>query len=291
MVPSPASRPEVTLPDTSWRTVRHADADYVLRLAWPRGPAPASGYPIVYLLDAHASFATMVEAIRARAPRVDATGVPPTVVAGLSLVRPDDRARRTWDFTPAGLVIPRDEGAGPSPLTGGADALLDFLIRSVLPLVESEHPVDADRRTLFGHSLGGFFALHALFTMPAVFQTWVAASPSIWWDPEGVMRRAASLVSNASGPASRVLLTAGEYEQELAPWQVAPAVSHDVRDRRTRRQMVGRVSELGQRLAPLASRGGVVRTIVFAGEDHASVVPLTINQALRFGPGRIPREA
>jgi hypothetical protein len=51
--------------------------------------------------------------------------------------------------------------------------------------------------------------------------------------------------------------------------------------------MVDHVIELGQRLAPLRERDGAVNVVEFAGEDHASVVPLTINRALRFGPGMI----
>jgi predicted alpha/beta superfamily hydrolase len=279
--------PEVTLPDTTWRMLSHASAPYVLKVAWPSTPPPSSGFPVIYLLDGHVSFATTVECIRARSHRPDATAVPPAVVVGLSLDPPRDRQRRTWDFTPASLQPPDDDEVPDGTSIGGAGAFLTFLESEVMQPVEREWPVDPTRRTLLGHSLSGFFVLHALFSRPALCDAWVAASPSIWWDPAGVLGRATSLAAALTGPAPRVLLTAGEFEEAPAPWQPADTWTADAIERRRRRQMVSHVTRLGQALAPVAIRGGAVRTLVFPGEDHASVVPLTINQALRFGPGRV----
>lgn len=284
--------PEFSLPRTSVEVLTHADGRYHLQLAWPQEPPPDTGYPIVYLLDAEIGFGTMVESIRQRSRRPDATGVPPSVVAGISLVvdRPEDKARRTFDFTPQGLEPPAGEWPrGAAPATGGAEAFLGWLTTAVRQRAEHGRAIDAGRRTIFGHSLGGLFVLHALSAAPAAFRTFVAASPSIWWDVAGVRARADRLAQAVPPPAPRVLLTAGSHEQTLAPWQSAAvsASSNDVRDRRDRRRMVDHVLDLGQRLSALRTRGGAVEALVFEGEDHASVVPLTINRALRFGPGLI----
>lgn len=279
--------PEVALPDTSWRVLSHAGASYVLQVAWPSVPPPASGFPAIVLLDGHVSFATTVECLRARSHRPDATAVPPAVVVALSLTSARDRERRTWDFTPAGLQRPDDDEVPGGTAIGGADAFLEFLTREVIASVECDWPIDPTRRTLLGHSLSGFFVLHALFSQPTLCDAYVAASPSIWWDPAGVMTRAASLAASVAGPAPRVLLTAGEFEEAPAPWQPPGSWTTGALERRRRRQMVTHVTRLGDALAPLATRGGNVRTLVFAGEDHASVIPLTINQALRFGLGRV----
>lgn len=286
MNPSPRL-PEVTLPDSAWRVLSHAAAPYVLKVAWPSTPPPPSGFPVIYLLDGHVSFATTVECLRARSHRPDATAVPPAIVVGLSLDPPKDRQRRTWDFTPASLHPPEDDEVPAGTSIGGADAFLTFLESEVMQPVEREWPVDPARRTMLGHSLSGFFVLHALFSRPTLCDAYVAASPSIWWDPAGVLRRATSLAADSTGAAPRVLLTAGEFEEAPAPWQPPGSWTAEAIERRRRRQMVSHVTRLGEALAPLATRGGAVRTLVFPGEDHASVVPLTINQALRFGPGRV----
>lgn len=287
---SPMPLPEFTLPRTSVQVVEHDGARYRIFTAWPQEPAPPAGYPIVYLLDADAAFGTLVETIRMRSRRPDATGVPPSLVVGVSLVvdQAGDKARRTRDFTPRGLMPPAGEWpADATPETGGADIFLSFLVNDVRRMIEGAYDIDASRRTIVGHSLGGFFVLHALFSRPSSFATFVAASPSIWWDVAGVMARAGALAQSAAAPAPRVLLTAGEYEQALAPWQPVSALTDDVRARRDRRRMVDHVMDLAQRLAPLAGRGGAVDCVLMPGEDHASVVPLTISRAVRFGLGRI----
>lgn len=282
--------PEFSLPRSSVQVIEHDQARYRLLLAWPHEPPPPAGYPIVYLLDADIAFATTVEMIRQRSRRPDATGVPPTVVAGLGLVveRPEDKTRRTFDFTPAGLVLPEGEPAqNVAPVTGGGGRFRAWLTGDVRTIAEDGLRIDASRRTLFGHSLGGFFVLNTLFAQPSAFSTFVAASPSIWWDADGVMARADQFARTATGPAPGVLLTAGEYEQTLAPWQPASAFTESVRDRRDRRRMVDHVVELAHRLAPLNALGGAVECVQMPGEDHASVVPLTLSHALRFGPGML----
>lgn len=49
-------------------------------------------------------------------------------------------------------------------------------------MVEAVLPIDPDRQSLFGHSFGGLFVLYSLFTRPSAFTTWIAASPSIYWE-------------------------------------------------------------------------------------------------------------
>lgn len=275
--------PEVTLARSSRRTIRHAGAEYDLLVAWPAQPPPPEGYPVAYLLDAHVAFATMVESERARSRRADATGVPPTVVAGLTLTGPQDRERRTWDFTREGLVPPAGEPwAGPTPATGGGGVMHELLASVVIPTVEDAFPVDSERRLLFGHSLSGLFVLDELLDGGDLFRAYAAASPSIWWDPDGLAARATQRAGRPPDGSVHVLLTAGEYEEVLAPWQAGVPGAAGILARRQRRRMVGRVLDMGQRLAPLARQDGSVRALVYPGEDHASVVTLTVNDALRI---------
>ncbi len=277
--------PPVTLPRSSQRVIRHAGADYQLQVAWPASPPPPGGYPVVYLLDAHAGFATAAESERARSHRTDATGVPPTVVVGISLGGERvDKTRRTFDFTRPGLALPESERqAGvAAPETGGAEAMTDLLTNVVMPTVESEHPIDTARRMLFGHSLSGLFVVEVLLADPFRFGAFVAASPSLWWDPDGIADRAAALVDRTRSEAPHVLLTAGSFEETLPPRLVGRPEAPEILARRQRRRMVGRIRDLARQLAPLTAHGGSARALVFAGEDHASVLPLTINEALRI---------
>src|SRR3546814_17652367 len=62
--------------------------------------------------------------------------------------------------------------------TGGASAFLDFLQRSVMPVIEARWHIDRRRETLVGHSFGGLLGVHAWLTRPALFDHVVVASPS-----------------------------------------------------------------------------------------------------------------
>lgn len=278
-------------------TASRSGANYRIAVAEPIGPAPIAptptgGYPIVYMLDAGGTFATMVEAIRARGRRPDATGVGAAIVVGIGM---DGGGRRTYDYTPGPSVTPGDHSIpGGGQDTGGAEAFRWFIEQELIPgverrLLESDPSVRADprRRVLFGHSLAGFFALLTLTQGSRAFDAIIAASPSIWWNPallldQLLLDRLPSDPLAVSGDDSwqpRVMLTVGEHEQRRAPWQPVDAWTDDALRRRTERRMVDAAREMA---GALGRAGAIVDFHEFAGEDHASVVILSIARALRF---------
>lgn len=259
-------------------TAAKSGTDYRIAVAEPIGPAPAGGYPIVYMLDAAGAFATMVEAIRARCKRPDATGVGPAIVVGIGI---DGGGRRTYDYTPGPSVTPGDHSVpGGGQDSGGAEAFRAFIEEELIPGVEQRlldaEPslrVDPRRRVLFGHSLAGFFVLWMAAQGSRAFETMVAASPSIWWNPPLLLNG----LRTEGWP--RVMLTVGEHEQVRAPWQPEHAWTDDALRRRTERRMVDAARDMAE---ALGRAGATVDFHEFAGEDHASVVILTIARALRF---------
>ena len=72
---------------------------------------------------------------------------------------------------------------------------------------------------MFGHSLGGLFALHVLFTHPESFKTYLVLSPSIWFNNRVVLgHEAAFAASVKSGKISpRVFVAVGGEEETLPP--------------------------------------------------------------------------
>jgi predicted alpha/beta superfamily hydrolase len=221
-----AAASAVALPGTE-RRVLHARAtrrEYHIMISRPVGNPPSpSGYPVIYMLDANAAFATMAEAVGLRSRRPEVTGIVPSVVVGIGYAtdEPFDPVARTYDCTPPAAVLklpPRPDGTS-WPRTGGADAFLDFITQDLKPAIEREWPIDADRQALFGHSFGGLFTLHALFTRPHMFQSYIAASPSIWWNECFVLdeERAFSAAVRDRPRNLDVLITVGGCEQELVP--------------------------------------------------------------------------
>jgi predicted alpha/beta superfamily hydrolase len=246
--------------------------EYRIAIAEPPGPPPPSGFPIVYLLDADATFGTLVEAIRARARRPDATGVGPAIVVGIMHGQDDGGAqeRRRRDYA------------------DGPQAFADFLEQDLKPAVEARVRVDRRVQVLFGHSLAGYFALWTLLSRGDAFNAVVAVSPSIWWNPDALYAKlrdsranSAKSTDSADGDmARRVMITVGEYEARRAPWQPDSAFTDDAVRRREERRMIAHARDMATALAKIDQL--TVDFKCFAGEDHASVIMLSVARALRF---------
>ncbi|MDQ1078077.1 alpha/beta hydrolase [Pseudoroseomonas cervicalis] len=271
--PAPLPLPPVSLPRSGWWEMRAAGepaATHRILAAWPEAPPPAAGYPVLLLLDGQAGFATAAEAAASLAhrPRDAAAGL--VIGLGHGGAAPLDPAARLRDYTPA---IP----GGPEG-SGGAAAFLHFLEHALLPELARRWPVDPARLALFGHSLGGLFAVHALLRRPGLFARLIAASPSLWWG-EGALLAEAEAFAAAPPPTAAgtaLLVTTGGLE--AAP--DAASASTDPRAAlRAGRDMAGRARAL---VATLRAGGLTAGHVEFAGEDHGSVRSAAIARALRF---------
>lgn len=266
------------LPGAVTRTVR-ADTNgstYQISVWLPEGTPPPQGFPVIYVLDANALFATFVEAIRRSSRRPDATGVQPTAVVGIGWPGSElyAAAQRHADYTPG----PAAGSAGPRPArVGGALPFLGFIQEELAPALQEAFPLDTARRTLFGHSLAGFFVLQALVARPGFFHTYAAISPSLWWDPKALDTRLGDLRAGAA----RVFIGVGEWEGTLPPWQRSAPGHEQVAQRRGQRQMVAAAREFAGRLAPRLGPENVVFRL-FPDEDHASVLLVATQRVLRL---------
>lgn len=285
MSANPRDPSPVTIPRSFVRTLAAAGGSHEYRLfvATPAEPAPPQGFPIVYVLDANATFATIVEAIRMRCHRPSTTGVVPAIVAGIghAIDGPYERERRRIDFTPAVSDVAGVAREG--LLTGGPARFFDLLTQ-VQAAIEGELPVDRSRRVLFGHSLGGLFATSILLERPAAFSRYIVVSPSLWWSWDAIAARAETLAGRVEAPSPSVaaLFTVGEFEEILAPWEAAAPAAADMCERRAARQMVSRCRALA---GILARAGSPLVSATFEeapAEDHASAALIGINRGLRF---------
>ena len=126
----------------------------------PRSPAPARGYPSIFLLDGDALFGTFAEAVRTRG---QAREIEAAVVVGIS------GGDRTLDFSPTALsprecVIVKD--LGQDAKFGGAELFYRVVTEEIRPKVATMVATDSARATLFGWSLAGQFVTRTLFKHP-----------------------------------------------------------------------------------------------------------------------------
>ena len=253
-----------------------AGRTYQIFTARPLRPAPPTGYAVIYVLDANTMFGTMVDAARSFARRPYGT---PTLVIGIGYpVELDPMKERAFDLTPSLTADPDPQGG-----TGGAEGFLRFLLEELKPDVAGRFPVDPGREMLFGHSYGGLFTLYALVNAPEAFDTFAAASPSIWFgnrllQKANVRGRLAPKL-RATRATPRVLLTVGEYEQIPDP-QLPSARGKEAAKVQRERAQADNAREFAAFLA--AVPGAMSEFVLFPGEDHGTVIPASISRAVRF---------
>lgn len=242
---------------------------YRLLVAVPPEPAPAAGFPVLVLVDGDALFATALTTARLQAGRPEVSGVSPAVIVGIGYpgAAPFDAERRRLDLLPDG---------------GGADRFLDLIETQLLPVVADLAPIDRARLALAGHSFGGLFTLHALFTRPGLFRSLVAGSPSIWWNDRAILAaRAQYLRSPAPIVPPRLLITVGGDEQTTDALRFP--------DRATRLEKARMVDNAGEMAEVLAASGRLdCEHVAFAGENHVSVIPAMLSRAVAFTLAEAP---
>lgn len=260
-------------------------AQYRIMIARPEAPPPPAGYPVLYVLDGDEYFAIAAETARRLGRFARGSGVSPGIVIGIGY---PGETRRALDYTPS----PRAGAAAPpGEPSGGADAFLAFLADELKPEMSRALPVDPARQSIMGHSFGGLFVLHALFARPDLFQTWIAASPSIWFGDRAVLAREAQLGARLGrgGLRPNVVLSVGEYEQSAPPWMTPGPRATEVGARNAERRMVDNARALAGRLETLRAHGLTLHFRTFSGETHGSAPLPAIGDAITHAfaePGR-----
>ncbi|MFD2032039.1 alpha/beta hydrolase [Ancylobacter dichloromethanicus] len=252
----------------------------------PPGEPPAQGWPALFYLDANAVAGTAADIMRVQAAYPLGTGVEWGVMVGIGYPSEGayDSARRSWDMgPPPGETYPPHTPDGPEVRTGGADGFLAFIEDELKPEIARRVALDPSRQAILGHSFGGLFVLHALFRRPQAFAHWISASPAIWWEGAGIIGSAEAFVAAGTRASGRLLLLAGEYEQKLAPFQIgAPDAGKRLAGFEESR-IVDNTRLMAARLAGVP--GLTTEYIPVSGETHMSVLPASVNLAIRFAFG------
>jgi hypothetical protein len=254
-------------------------------VASPEGSAPATGRPVLYVLDGNAAFPVAAFLARNVASRAEVTGdVAPLVVGiGYPGEQDFDVPARMRDYT---------VGSGKqtaSAKDGGADRFLDFIERKLKPLIAQHHHIDLTRQALFGHSFGGLFVVHALVTRPTAFSTYLASSPSIWWRDGLVLKNLPSLAQLPLNRMPRVQISVGSREDEPPQGKRPPEMLALM----AKRQMIGPARKLADQLRALPGWSQNIALHELAGEDHGTAWLPALARGMQFfvdqpAPASIP---
>ncbi len=249
-----------------WAFTTRGGRRYRILISRPEGEAPGAGWPVLYALDGNAMFEVLTGATRFL-PQ-PAQGLVVAIDFPLDETEP---RRRDFEYT-----LPDPQARYPS---GGADALLTALVEELRPAIDAAFRTDPARQALFGHSYGGLFVLHALFTRPGAFSTYVAASPSIWWGEGMLLREAEAFGARpAPNPPPRLLMTYGELEGRPRPDGPGSAAS----PRGARRNMAANVRDMAGLLRGMTGHLAALEVQEFPGEGHGSVRAAAAGRAAPF---------
>ena len=240
---------------------RHVGDEFVIGVKRPQGyDRSTSSYPLLVTLDAHWLFGTVSDLATSLSM---GRAVPRVLVAGIGWPTDDlaeiDRYRNR-DTTPTAAPFPAEgfgNGSGRRGL-GGAASFRRFVVEEALPYLADRYRVGGPK-ILIGHSFTGLFGVHLLLHEPAVFDGYLLASPSLWWDDRVTLRITEPELGPRRTPhPAQVYLSAGS--EEGPPIGAQPF------------NMVGNVGELARRLATYPDLD--VHFEVLPGENHHSTLGL-----------------
>ncbi|HEX8377108.1 MAG TPA: alpha/beta hydrolase-fold protein [Pedobacter sp.] len=152
-------------------------------------PGSQKKYDVAYILDGE----TTVDIFSQVQAYAKGMGFMPNIImVGLTNVD------RTRDFTPT--VMKRN------PTSGGADKFISFLKQELIPYINKTY-LSSGQNILYGHSLGGLVAVHAMLTEPALFSSYVAAEPSLWYDNGSTNKLAIEKFKTLSQPGLTLFIS------------------------------------------------------------------------------------
>ncbi|HYK42937.1 MAG TPA: alpha/beta hydrolase-fold protein [Thermoanaerobaculia bacterium] len=111
-----------------------------------------------------------------------------------------------------------------APRVGGSARFRAFLRDELMPVVRARFPGNGGT-AIVGESLAGLFVLETFFEEPGMFDTYIALSPSLWWNGGALVQSAAERLK--ARPTARQTLyfaTAGDDQQEDAANKIVAAL-------------------------------------------------------------------
>jgi len=174
----------------------------VINVYLPPGYAEGDArYPVLYLLDGglHEDFPHITGLVDVSTKNQI---IRPVIVVGIENT---DRRRDLVGPT----SVPEEKEI--APRAGGADRFRQFLRDELKPEIARRYRVTSEA-ALVGESFAGLFVLETLFVEPALFDTYIAVDPSVWWNQQSLVKSAAERFASWSAAPKELYLATADSE-------------------------------------------------------------------------------
>jgi len=101
-----------------------------------------------------------------------------------------------------------------APRVGGSAAFRHFLRDELMPQVRRRYATTPET-AIMGESLAGLFVVETLLREPALFDTYIALDPSLWWNRGGLVDEAEALLA-LHAPHGKTVFVATSAERGIA---------------------------------------------------------------------------
>lgn len=199
---SPIARP-AAIGETLVFTSKVLGEPRVINVYLPPGYATSTArFPVLYMPDGG-----MAEDFPHVAGEVDVS-IKNAVIRPVIVVGIENTERRRDLVGPT--VIPAEQKAAPH--AGGAVRFRAFLRDELKPAIARRYRTSGET-AIIGESLAGLFVVDTFINEPALFDGYIAASPSLWWNAQALVRDAGpSLAWWSAGPKTLYLASADEED-------------------------------------------------------------------------------
>ena len=197
---------------------KYTHHDYLIQISVPAVEAPQQGFPVLYVLDGNAAFDSAANIAKSVGGGANRLGLSPVAIVAIGYPKQStfDVEKRALDYTPQTSVEFQKQA---KYTYGGADQFIQFIEKELKPAIQTKIKVNSQQQSLFGHSFGGLFVLHTFFSQPHMFQRYIAASPSLWFDDYALLNKQKDWLNNKANRAQEIMLmtTVGTHEHGRSP--------------------------------------------------------------------------
>jgi predicted alpha/beta superfamily hydrolase len=168
-------------------------------------PAAGGGCPVLYMPDGGVGedFPHVAAAVDAAIRAGEMRGM---IVVGI------ENTERRRDMTGPTEV---EEDRRIAPRVGGSAPFRRFVREELIPEVSRRYRATGERAVI-GESLAGLFIVETFFLEPDLFHTYIALSPSLWWNGGELVRTAGERL-RARPDGSAVLYLSSADEENIVP--------------------------------------------------------------------------